>query len=927
MKRSLFYILILFFAFLFSEQNYGQELPPIQNFKTEVYGADNQNWMISEAENHYMYIANNEGLLEYNGEKWQLYPSPNNTIIRSVKAIGDKIFTGSYMDFGYWSKNEKGYLVYTSLSERVKNTLDDESFWNIVHHHNTVLFQSYKRLYIYDILTNEIKFHNFNGKVTKLFSIYNEVLYYIPKDGLYIYKDGNPKRLTLDPLLTKIDVINVFPYEENKYLIATINHGFFILSNDKLTPWQIPFDSTLKQITVYSCIQLYNNDIVVGTISDGIFYIQKNGQLKFQINQKNGLGNNTALTLFEDTKNNIWIGLDNGIDLILMSSSFTIYNDNNGILGTIYAAIIFKDYLYLGTNQGLFCRKVGQNSSFQFIKGTSGQVWNLFDFNHTDLLCGHHYGTFVVKDNQAIQIDKNFGAWKFENISNQNSDLLMVGNYDGLNVLEKKNGLWTHRNKISGFKLSSRFFEIDDQRYIWVSHEYKGVYRLQVDADYRKITDSFLVPELKLSESSCLVKYNKDILYATKEGIYRKSSRSSIFVKDEALSKLINKEQFLTGKMVVDVKNNIWTFSNDKVSFASYDHVTKKLLIQNIFIPLKDRKVISGFENITYLKGNEFLLGTADGFIIFDVEKINLKKYHAVVSIHSITSTKHKEAPKFLNLNEKEILKNNYGVLNFYFSVPEYDKFQNIQYQYKLEGNNNDWSEWSDRAFVSFENLSFGNYTFWVRAKVGNQISDNTASYKFKVKRPWFISNVMLSFYLLLITVCLYIIYKVNKEHFQKKLKQEQIENEKIIVQIKNEKLVQDIESKNKELALTKMSIIRKNELLNSIKRELRDEEKNNLNVVRLIERNLNNNKDWEFFVETFNNYDKGFLDRLKKLHPDLTHNDLRLSVYLRMNLTSKEISRLMNISVKSVETKRYRLRKRMSLEHTSNLIDYILQI
>lgn len=503
----------------------------------------------------------------------------------------------------------------------------------------------------------------------------------------------------------------------------------------------------------------------------------------------------------------------------------------------------------------------------------------------------------------------------------------MVGNYDGLNVLEKKNGLWTHRNKISGFKLSSRFFEIDDQRNIWVSHEYKGVYRLHVDSDFRNITDSFLVPELKLGESSCLVKYNKDILYATKEGIYRKSSKSSIFVKDEALSKLISKEQFLTGKMVVDVKNNIWTFSNDKVSFASYDHVTKKLLIQNIFIPLKDRKVISGFENISFLGGNEYLLGTADGFIIFDIEKINLKKYHAVVSIHSVTSTKHKEVPVYLNLNEKEILKNNYGVLNFYFSVPEYDKFQNIQYQYKLEGNNNDWSEWSDRAFVSFENLSFGNYTFWVRAKVGNQISDNTASYKFKVKRPWFISNVMLSFYLLLITVSLYIIYKVNKEHFQKKLKQEQIENEKIIVQIKNEKLVQDIESKNKELALTKMSIIRKNELLNSIKRELRDEEKNNLNVVRLIERNLNNNKDWEFFVETFNNYDKGFLDRLKKLHPDLTHNDLRLSVYLRMNLTSKEISRLMNISVKSVETKRYRLRKRMSLEHTSNLIDYILQI
>jgi DNA-binding CsgD family transcriptional regulator len=157
------------------------------------------------------------------------------------------------------------------------------------------------------------------------------------------------------------------------------------------------------------------------------------------------------------------------------------------------------------------------------------------------------------------------------------------------------------------------------------------------------------------------------------------------------------------------------------------------------------------------------------------------------------------------------------------------------------------------------------------------------------------------------------------------------MESDQLIMHIKNEQLNNDIESKNRELAISKMSIIKKNEFLNAIKKELNDSEekttKNVKSVIKLIDKDLNNTKDWEFFVKAFNNTDKGFLDRLKILHPDLTPNDLRFCVYLRMNLSSKEIAPLLNISVKSVETKRYRLRKRMNLPHEESLVNYIMDI
>ena len=163
----------------------------------------------------------------------------------------------------------------------------------------------------------------------------------------------------------------------------------------------------------------------------------------------------------------------------------------------------------------------------------------------------------------------------------------------------------------------------------------------------------------------------------------------------------------------------------------------------------------------------------------------------------------------------------------------------------------------------------------------------------------------------------------------KKKMELSQLESKQVIMKLRNDRLRNELESKNRELATTAMSLINKNELLLGIKHDLmqmgdkasRDE------VIKLVNNNLNNNSDWEFFKEAFNNADKDFLNKIKNKHPELTANDLKFCAFLRLNLSSKEIAPLLNISVRSVEIKRYRLRKKMKLEHSDNLIDYILEI
>ena len=148
-------------------------------------------------------------------------------------------------------------------------------------------------------------------------------------------------------------------------------------------------------------------------------------------------------------------------------------------------------------------------------------------------------------------------------------------------------------------------------------------------------------------------------------------------------------------------------------------------------------------------------------------------------------------------------------------------------------------------------------------------------------------------------------------------------------MKLKNEKLEIDIDSKNRELAISTMSLIKKNEFLNTIKTALQQQNTTQgvQKVIKIIDNNLNNTDDWKLFKEAFDNADKDFLKLVKEKHSNLTPNDLKLCAYLRLNLSSKEIAPLLNISPRSVEVKRYRLRKKINLPQKASLTNYILDL
>ena len=916
-----------------------QELPPIIKYPSNIYGAGNQNWMISQDKNNYMFFANNEGLLEYNGSNWTLYKSPNETIIRSVKVIGDKVYTGCYMEFGYWYRQSSGQLQYTSLSKKIASKiLDDEQFWNIINYDQWVVFQSLSRIYIYN--TKNGSFHIIAPKngVWKAFKTNNSIYFQSLNEGLFELENGKSKLISAETVFKNNKLANMFSIDEG-LLIETQQNGFYKLIGNTLSKHSLSADIELNSTSVYCSQILADGSIALGTISNGVFIISKDGKIKYHITQSEGLSNNTCLSLFEDNDKNLWLGLDNGINCINLQSPVKSYSDDTGILGTIYTSKLHNGKLYVGTNQGLFYKPYESNGQFQFISGTKGQVWSLFEYDGT-LFCGHDEGTFVVENGVARTIFSQSGTWKFE-VLPRNKNYILQGNYYGISVLEKVGSNWIFKNKISGFDYSSKYFEITNSNEVYVGHEYKGVFRFLLDSNLQKATSVFTYKTPTKGKNSSLIKFNNSIYYAYKDGIFKLNKSNKQFEKDKLLSNVFEKDEYTSGKMIVDNSNKIWLFTKNYIHYFTLSKLSSDLKLNTIPIPSSLTNSMLGYENISQLSNSIYLIGTTDGYYTLNINDLSFKNYS--VSISNVSINKLNQGFTNCSINEEGSFAYDENNITISYTVPEYNKYINAEYQYSLEGIQDEWSEWSAKSNTVFKNLPSGNYVFKVRAKIANSQPENIAVYRFTITKPWYLTGFAWFVYILLFLVAAYYINRAYHKYYQKqkeKLIEENnllleisaLENEQQLMKLKNEQLSQDFEAKNKELAVSTMSLIKKNELLEIIKQDLKKSSEENSgrnikSVISTINRNITQDNSWDIFKEAFDNADKDFLKKIKTAHPSLTPNDLRLCAYLRLNLSSKEIAPLINISVRSIEIKRYRLRKKMELSHEQGLVEYILSV
>lgn len=924
---------VFIFSLLCINIAFSQYHPPIQNFTPELYQAGNQNWKISQDDANRVYAANNFGLLEFNGSTWKLHASPNNTIMRSVFCYNNLIYTGAHMDFGYWLRQHDGQLKYTSLVKELNfNMIEDEQVWSINSHKQFVIFQTLDRLIIYDQIKRSLSTIQPASGILRVITDNNDI--YFQDNKLSVYKILNEKGI---PFLSASElnnshVIGVVTSPKGT-LIITRDSGLFFKAKT-IYPIKPSLSRELSRDVIFCYTKTKKGDLVLGSVKNGAYLLSSSGDLIQHIGVKEGLLNATVLSVFSDDNEGIWFGLDNGIAYTSFSSPKQFFSLMQKPIGTVYATETFEDILYVGTNQGLFYKKINSSQPLIPILGLDGQVWSLEVIDNT-LLCGHDKGAFRIDKGTATPLLSGSGIWMFKKLGDTK---LLAGGYNGLHLFDNDTLSWRYNSQLQNFSISSRYFEVLNESEILVSHEYKGVFRLLLNKEKTEVLSTAQIPDIPTSLYSSMTKFQGDICYFSKGGFYKYDVQEKGFVKNNTISELFTDSNFTSAKMVVDREKFLWFFERNNLIRVEKGALSNEYIVNKFPLTYAMRKTNTGFENINHLDQNEYLIGTSDGFFVFDISKIHSFSPNIVLS--SFVASSKDNNWQYLDMAEKIILPANLNTVTVDYFISNNNIAEKALYQFKLDGYSDKWTDWSEIASATFSNLRFGSYTLSAKAMVGDIVSSQPYTIAFKIRRPWYFSTVALLSYAI-VMFCIFTVFNSRYSNYYRREQQKLIEDNKRkldlmelrqneeIMRIKNQQLEDNINQKNKELAISTMAMVKKNQFMNALLNDLEPAANDPTvsRVLRIIKRSLKNDDDWEFFEQAFDNADKDFLKRLKEEHPTLTHHDLKLCAYLRLNLSSKEIAPLLNISIKSVDIKRYRLRKKINLKHNQNLTEYILSL
>ncbi|ABQ06540.1 response regulator receiver protein [Flavobacterium johnsoniae UW101] len=905
------------FFFFIGFQIQAQELLPfVENYNKSDYQGDNQIWNVAQGKDKAMYFANNHYLLRYDGVVWEKYSLPNKTIIRSILIEGDRIYSGSYKEFGYWYR-ENGKMHYVSITKNLRlfDEKDNEEIWKIFRFNGSLYFQSFNDVFIYN--GKHIKKIKFPFLISYCFVVDNNVYVASVDKGLFKMdgsKISNPKGWDI----LKNTVVHAIEKYKNQTYIFTQKKGIYLVEKNGLKPWDNPLNETFKSNGINVAKFIKNNKLVVGTGNKGVFIYDFNTNTFKNIDRNNVLMNNSVLSIGFDKEEDLWLGLDNGIAHVEINSPISFFYDNSGILGSVYSvATIDKGYL-IASNHGIFEFDSG---NFKMMPGTQGQGWNITKIGEKYII-GHNDGTFCYEKGALTKINNISGGWNLS--KSMINETYFQSTYSGVLVYNDVSKL-TQSIKINDLSKPIKYVAQNKKNEIWAADNYRGLYRVLFDDNFKTQKVENITQQSKIANDFGvkIFEFRDEILFLINNVWYTFNSISNKLEENELFN-----TNFKNITDVVAIDKDHFIVLQEGILYHIYSHDNKFVwnMIQEKYYK---GKLIN--ENLRIFRShNHYLMNLDDGFISLQLGYENKQNKGVKVEAYN---------EKELLPNEGKIKHNTELRVNVISGIYGASK-PNLFYQIN-KGKN--YIPISNGAIV-LNNLSSGSHSIVIFKNDGANY-DKVSSFDFKVAQPWYFSFWMIFLYLLVIGAVLFFYYKWNKLRYTQKLKlqAEELKHQREILEMElkkeNELNIQEYEkhilelelqSKSSEVAGKSLSIAKQSEMIENIQNILdseKDFNKLKSEIKKAIKINEVNKHEWEIFETNLNQIHNEFIINLSKKYPQLTPKDIKLCVYLKMNLSSKEIAPMMNISFRGVELHRYRLRKKLNLTQDENLSKFLLTL
>lgn len=941
--------------------------PKVRNFSKREYRAGTQNWDITQVKDGCMYFGNNAGLLEFDGASWARYSLPNFTTVRSIlyDETDRRMYAGGSREFGYFSISETGEFVYESLSAEIADSFDIGEVWDIHKVDNSLFFCGDRK--IVKILPAKTQSFDFAHKIDCTATAGSSFIISSVETGPMILAGEFFVSLSGAEMLKGKKVCAILLHSDKRLFFVTEQSGIYVYDDGTVSRYVSALDPLLERDRLFSAA-IDGNVIALGTVSNGVLIHNLDTGGVLTLDKKSRLQNNTVLSVFFDSDSNLWLGLDNGLDLVMLNNPEYLLLKEDGEFGAGYCSLISGGKVYIGTNQGLYwgCDNsaVGSYRSMDFtpVRKLHGQVWCLKEIDGT-VFCGHDSGLYEINSTEARKIEGVDGIWNLIRL-NRPEPLILGCSYSGLFLLRKTGGSWNFAGWVDGFREVSGMFEEDSDGRIWFSHWITGLYRLTLSEDCDSVVDIdyFGINRgLPSDWNNAPFRFNGDFVFSSDGGYYYLDRTSDTMLPHAGLNSLFGSSQVGMCRLKEDPAGNLFFTAPDFFGVAFNDG-DGNYRLDSLSLKFLSTEIINGFEHMLFPREDIVLLSTENGFSVIDLKDLRNEpsstgyRRNVFIKEISLSGSEHPlySSRRAVDRIDPLTLSYKQNSIAIEYALPEYRSGTAIMYSCFMENYDSVWSDFSQANSKEYSRLRNGHYKFMVRSQnyFTGEISET--GFDLEITPPWYKTTMARVIYILLgclfvwlVTRILTIVadkrvskvkrekereIRVQRERFEKEAR----EKEKELIILQNQGLEYDLKLKSNELANSTLNLVRKNEILLKIETEInkvipglstQDNPKavSHLKKIRSeIRDNIEHDVDWTTFEHNFDMVYQDYLKRLKDNYPKLSINDLKLCAYIRMDLHTKDIAPLMNMSYRSVEMTRHRLRTKLGLSRDVNLAVFL---
>ncbi len=925
------------------------------NYSEPFYNQNGQTWSVGVYADDWVFFANKNGVLQYNGCEWTEYHLNNGADVRSVypSRREGRVYVGGINEFGYLAPDKNGFIKYHSLSEALGNTALIGNMWGIyATEKEDVYVQGDHGL----VLLSRGKARRINTEEKlNCSNMVKGTMYMGTDDGLRVLIGDRILPVYGGDLMRGRHVRAILPYS-NGMIVATAHSGLYYYDGKSAVRMSLP---GVEQETIDNlfCATIRDDVVALGTITSGITVVDMKTGVSQRYTEFTGLQDNTALSLAFDSYGNLWAGLDRGIDRIVLDLPMVTIPGTYKSMGTTYDVAMVGDKIYSATNRGLFVATANQFASmlsFTRMPGVVGQAWGVTTVCG-DTFCMHDNGLYLIAGGTAVKIGRNVGTWDVIPVEGY-TDRVFVGTYEGMYVMRKIGGVWTEVGDMMSIGESVYDFIQEDRSHLWFIKGKVGAVRLEYDpATYKVLKTTLYNSKSGLPAdlgSVTVAKVMGRVLFSTPSGIYRYSRERNRIEADRELNARLGKR---TAVLHLEQSGDyLFALTPYEMIRLNLKHKTPAHALP--ILPYGSRHPHPAY---TFSVIGDYLavLPTTGGYSVFNLEpKVNItRRNDRYARINKVTITNRSDSVVYASnfLNRRPLLKIDYSCNSLKFNFGVDPKEHNFVAYYRYRVNDGDWHTLNTNV-KEFTGLSEGSYLFTVRAVLsdGMEVED---ALRFTIRPPWYRSVVAWIVYALLIIIAGVYIYILMKRKMMEKaevvaaVKDEEIarereehdalqhEKDQHISELEEDKLRGELAHKSNEIVNLLLSVSNKNETLMNIREDLRniysdvkwdpEARQSVLNLLRQIDSSIQSEGVLKRVEKEFDLVHDNFIKKVRAQYPELSTNELMMCAYIKMNLSTKEIAPLMNISVRGVETIRYRMRKKLGLDRNDNLSEFLMKL